>query len=132
VVLHDFLCPVCNRIEYDAPVTDSHFTRPCICGSNMEIYWNHRRRPYIGIHPRDRAVVWYNPETGKHATPGRSDVDMPERYRQLGYVRREFETLRDLDKHCTRHGLVNHRASYDGSGRGYDDVDHIYPEDRGD
>lgn len=49
------------------------------------------------VHPRERTVVYENPETGKIRYPGRADVPIPERYRQQGYVKREFTTRRELE-----------------------------------
>jgi len=118
-VLHDMSCEACGRVERDVPC-DNTFVKVCACGHMMEIDWQLRKLPYVGIHPRERAVIWYNPKTGKHATPGRNDVPMPDRYRQAGYVRREFETLRDLDAYCQSENLVNERANYN-SGNAYDD-----------
>jgi hypothetical protein len=87
----------------------------------MEILWTSPSRSYVGVHPSERAVVWYDPKTGRHATPGRNDVPMPSRYAKAGYERREFTTLRDLDTFCKSNRLVNERANYDQSGRSYDD-----------
>ena len=114
-VRHDYVCS-CGHIEQD--VTGD---APQCCGEEMQILWSAPPRPHIGIHPKDRAVVWYNPTTGRHATPGRNDAPMPDRYRQLGYERREFTTLRELDAFCATNRLVNQKGSYDGSGRSYDD-----------
>lgn len=122
MVLHDFQCEACGKTEHDVYCTDGTHLRRCTCGAPMSINWQRRHTPYIGIHAKDRAIVYYNPKTGKHATPGRSDVPMPARYAKDGYERREFETLRDLDKYCKENNLVNEKANYDsGSGRAYDD-----------
>jgi len=86
----------------------------------MDILWR-RRRQSASVHPRERAVVWYNPSTGKHATPMLNNVPMPERYRRQGYIRREFDTLRSLDTYCKEAGVVNEKAHFDSNGRGYDD-----------
>lgn len=102
-------------------VSSTEIRKTCICGEQMELLFQWSKTPHIGIHPKDRAIVWYNPKTGKHATPGRNDVPMPERYRKLGYERKEFTTLRELDSFCKRNSLVNEKANYDGSGRSYDD-----------
>ena len=115
-VRHNYICSCGNIIE---DYTGS--TPPMCCDAEMEILWSVPSRPYIGIHPSERAIVWYNPATGKHATPGRADVPMPARYRKWGYERREFTTLRELDSFCKQNNLVNQRGSYDNSGRSYDD-----------
>ena len=93
----------------------------CKCGTYMTILWQYRKRPYIGIHPKDRSVIWFNPQNGRRATPGRNDVPMPSRYAKAGYVRREFETLRDLDKFCKSNKLVNEASHYNSNGKSYDD-----------
>lgn len=50
------------------------------------------------VHPRERTVVYRNPQTGAVRYPGRADVPMPERYRQQGYQRVEFDTAHSLGK----------------------------------
>lgn len=119
-VLHDFICDACGRTEYDV-ICDGQFRKTCICGGMMDIAWKRRSAPYIGIHPSERAVVWYNPATGKHATPGQNNIPMPDRYRKAGYERREFTTLRELDSYCKTENVVNERANFDSNGRSYDD-----------
>ena len=111
----DYLCD-CGNIIYD------HFGPPPICcNKEMEWTWATRQQDWIGIHPKDRAIVWFDPKTGKHATPGRNDVPMPDRYRRAGYERREFTTLRELDSFCKSSNLVNQQAHYNNNGRSYDD-----------
>ena len=123
-VLHDFICESCGKFEHDVYCTAGSHIKHCTCGSDMTIDWQRRHTPYIGIHAKDRSVVWYNPKTGKHSTPGRSDVPMPDRYKKDGYERREFTSLRELDSYCKQNKLVNEAANYDsGSGRAYDDMD---------
>jgi hypothetical protein len=94
----------------------------CPCGTLMEILWVRPSSHHIGIHPSDRAVVWYNPATGKHATPGRNDVPMPDRYKKAGYERKEFTTVRELDSFCKRNKLVNEALNYN-KGNSYDGAD---------
>jgi len=113
----DYICDKCNYVSLDM----SEQPICAMCGSPMTILWTAPSRSHIGIHSRDRAVVWYNPATGKHATPGRNDIPMPDRYAKSGYERREFQTLRELDHFCKRNNLVNHQANYDHSGRSYDE-----------
>ena len=118
---HDLICPVCAHIEEDIHLSQQACVVHVPCSARMEILWTAPPRSYVGIHPSERAVVWYDPKTGRHATPGRNDVPMPSRYRAAGYERREFTTLRDLDSFCKSNRLVNERANYDQSGRSYDD-----------
>ena len=116
---HDYECQECGKISYDT--VNATDTMACTCGGNMIILWSYIARPHIGIHLKDRAVIWFNPANGKRATPGRNDIPMPERYRKAGYVRREFETLKSLDAYCKGNKLVNHQANYNNSGRAYDE-----------
>lgn len=111
----DYMCD-CGNIVYD------HIgTPPECCGKVMDWTWATLHQDHIGIHPSERAVVWFDPKTGKHATPGRNDVPMPDRYRKWGYERREFTTLRELDTFCKANNIVNQRGSYDSNGKSYDD-----------
>ena len=112
----DYECPVCNQIYYDLSIDP-----PICCGQRPEILWTARKQPWIGIHEKDRAVVWFDPKTGRHATPGRNDVPMPSRYAAAGYERREFTTLRDLDAFCKSNNVVNQQAHYNSNGRSFDD-----------
>lgn len=119
--VHDFICDICGAKEFDVLVPSTFIHHKCSCGEPMEIAWNGRKRPYIGIHPWDRSVIWYNPKTGRRATPGRNDVPMPKRYKDLGYERREFTTLRELDAHCKENNLVNEAGNYNSNGHSYDE-----------
>ncbi len=122
MIRQNFECPTCSRVELDVICTSGSHVKRCTCGSSMEILWTKPRTTHIGIHPKDRAVVWYNPKTGRHATPGRNDVPMPDRYAREGFERREFSTLRELDAFCKQNKLVNEAAHYNrGSGRAYDE-----------
>ena len=119
--IHDFTCETCGKTERDVLCTNGHTHKQCTCGSWMQIAWDHwNRRRATNVHPSERAVVWYDPKTGRHATPGRNDVPMPDRYRKAGYQRREFPTLRSLDQYCKQEGLHNEKADFDNSGRADD------------
>ena len=117
---HDLICPTCSHILEDVRLSATACMIHLPCSSVMEILWTAPSRAHT-VHPRERAVVWYDPRTGRHATPGRNDVPMPERYARQGYERREFASLHDLDTFCKSNNLVNQRAHYDNSGRSYDD-----------
>ena len=118
-VLHDMICSDCGNIDYDV-ICEGQFRKTCLCGGQMDIMWK-RRAQSASVHSSERAAIWYNTATGKHATPGLNNVPMPERYRKAGYERREFHSLRDLDSYCKSENLLNHAANYDNSGRAYDD-----------
>jgi hypothetical protein len=123
MIRQNFTCSACGKTEEDVICTSGTHIRTCSCGGRMEILWGATPRPWIGIHPRERAVVWYDPKTGRHATPGRNNVPMPSRYAKAGYERREFTTLRELDSFCKTNRLVNERANYNSNGRAFDDED---------
>jgi hypothetical protein len=114
-VRHDYVCNICSAVRTDATAP------PLCCGSEMVILWTAPPRSHIGLHPSERPVVYFNPATGKHATPMRADVPMPDRYRAWGYERREFTSVHELDAFCKANNLVHHKSHYDNSGRAYDD-----------
>jgi hypothetical protein len=120
MVLHDMICNFCGHRETDV-ICQGRYRKECACGGLMEIDWSRRPQNYIGIHPRERSVVWYNSKDGTHATPMRNDIPMPARYKSQGYERREFDSLRSLDSFCKQNKIVNEKAHYDSNGRGYDD-----------
>lgn len=72
--------------------------------------------PYQGTlpaaEPKQRTVVYEQQGTGKIRYPGRADVPVPERYRQQGYVKREFETARALENFERKHEVVNDGLHY--------------------
>ena len=114
----DYVCE-CGHIKRDCT------TIPLHCNCPMTILWTNGTNHHASVRASERSVVWYNPKTGKHHTPGRNDVPIPDRYAKRGYERKEFTTLHDLDTFCKRENLVNEKASYDsGSGRAYDDISH--------
>lgn len=61
----------------------------------------------------ERPIVWYNPSMTpdeQYKYPGRNDVQMPERYRQAGYVKKEFVSLREHERHQKEQKLINHKT----------------------
>jgi hypothetical protein len=60
--------------------------------------------------PAERPIVWEHPVTGEHKTPGRNDVPMPERYKQQGYVKREFKSYQEHRAWTEAKGLVSHKV----------------------
>lgn len=75
------------------------------------------------IDPKERAVVWKHPVTGKVVYPGRNDRPMPVRYRERGYERVEVgASLREVEKFEKEHNVRSEAAWFNrGSGRGFDD-----------
>ena len=55
------------------------------------------------IHTNQRAVRYYHPQHGWR-TPGRSDRPMPDRLRELGFERKEFKSVRELERHARETG----------------------------
>lgn len=122
---HDMICDTCGHIERDVPLNPSACVTHVPCGTRMVILWTNGTNHHASVRASQRSVVWYNPKTGRHRTPGRNDVPIPDRYAKLGYERKEFTTLHDLDAYCKRENLVNEAAHYNkGSGRAYDDLSH--------
>lgn len=82
------------------------------------------RPAHHSVHASERSVVYYHSGTGKAVYPGRNDVPMPDRYRNQGYERREFHSLRSLEKFEREQGVRAEVAHFDkGSGRAFDTRD---------
>lgn len=64
------------------------------------------------ITPRDRAVVYTNPLTGKTAYPGQDTAFTRQKYESWGYERKEFTTVRELDKFCKENKVVNEKSNF--------------------
>lgn len=56
-------------------------------------------------------MVYYNPATGDHRTPARSDVPMPEVYAAQGYERMEIMSMTTYEKQT---GVVHEASNYSG------------------
>lgn len=94
------------------------------CGNRFEIgdWWVcPHGRPYGRqggvVHPKERAVVYRNPATGKVAYPPRNDQPMPDFYASAGYERVELPTLRSVEQFEKAHNVRSEAAWHDsGSG----------------
>jgi hypothetical protein len=125
LVIHDLACDRCDHREYDAgvDVADLPFCPTCKPRLRMCIRWDISRRQINVVSAErtlvqsDRAAVYVHPETGRIAYPGRVDVPMPEKYRQWGFVKKEFNTAKELDKFCKEKKLVNEKLNFN-SGNG--------------
>jgi hypothetical protein len=118
---HDMVCDVCGTVFCDMPLYCEGSRHKVGCGV-FQIYWNARPANARKLHPKETTVVYENPKTGKVVYPGRNDAEMPKRYANRGYVRKELTSLTEVDRFSKSHSVVNERAHYDkGSGRGYDD-----------
>lgn len=60
------------------------------------------------MHSKDRPVIYIHPVTGEIKYPMKGDVEMPLRYKMLGYERREFNSYLEHASWCRSKGLVNH------------------------
>ena len=130
--IHDLVCDSCGNVELDAAVDTSNI-EPCLnpvergehffhCLGKRSIRWDlsdHKSSVTIdpNIHPSERAAVYVHPHTGRVVYPGRVDVPMPDKYRQWGFEKKEFTTVRELDAFCKSKNLVNEKSNYN-SGNG--------------
>lgn len=120
MILHDVRCDQCKRewsafLEWD-PYAGALTSTPCDCGGTAHRIF--RQASYIpNAHPLDRTVIFEHPGTGKWSAPDRNDRPMPDRLRKEGYVKREFTSLRELERFERTHNVRNEGAHYDrGSG----------------
>lgn len=60
-------------------------------------------------HVRERATVYFNPKTGEHRTPPRSDMPMPEVYRRQGFERTE---IMNMGKYEKRTGAIHEDSNF--------------------
>lgn len=65
------------------------------------------------IHTSERSVVYFNPRTGEHRTPGRNDLPVPDVYARQGYVRRELSTAAEVAQFERETGAVHERSWFD-------------------
>lgn len=74
------------------------------------------------VHPRERAVVYRHPQTGKIAYPPRNDSPMPANLQSWGYERIELPTLHAVETLEKEANVRSEIAWYDqGTARGHDD-----------
>jgi hypothetical protein len=60
------------------------------------------------LHPKDRPVVFENPQTGEVRYPARQDSPMMPGYAERGFERREFTSYQEHKKWCDAHDVINH------------------------
>jgi len=70
------------------------------------------RPSHHSVHANERSVVWEHPGTGEIRYPGRNDAPMPARYQKEGFVRKEFTSLRSLERFECSHNVLNDKAHY--------------------
>lgn len=118
-VIHDLGCSRCTHTKLNYPVELPKLPKCPKCKAKMEVRWDldPKRNFQHSVHPSERAVVYMDPKTGHVAYPGRNDRPMDARYKDAGYKRVEFESLRDLDKFCKQRNLVNDKANFDSNGK---------------
>ena len=64
---------------------------------------------HANVHPSERAAVWFNPHTGKHKTPPRNDIPLPEKYAQQGYERREINHMGSYERET---GVIHEASNF--------------------
>ncbi len=124
LVIHDLACDLCGHQDLDAAIDVSEQRPSCpSCLRPMTIRWDiSRRQINVASAERtlvqsERAAVYVHPKTGRIAYPGRVDTPMPEKYREWGFVKKEFATAKELDKFCKEKKLVNEKLNFN-SGNG--------------
>jgi hypothetical protein len=68
-----------------------------------------RNERHAQVHASERAVVYYNPQTGEHRTPARADQPVPEVYAKQGFERREILSMGAWEKES---GVVHEASNY--------------------
>jgi hypothetical protein len=117
--IHDVQCTKCGLI------IENYFSSPWPSsirhedGGELQILWRSSLPSTAAAHPRERTVIYQNPLTGEVSYPGRNDVDMPDRYRSLGFEKVEFEHARDVEKFEKEQNVVCEGLWYN-SGNGAD------------
>lgn len=69
----------------------------------------------------DKAVVYYNPATGEHRTPARTDQPLPEVYARQGFERREIDSMVAWEKEA---GVVHESTTFNS---GNEEITHEEP-----
>jgi len=62
------------------------------------------------LHPKDRPVVFENPQTGEVRYPARQDSPMMPGYKERGFERKEFTSYHEHQDWCKAHDVINHAA----------------------
>ena len=95
---HDVECTKCGLVIENYYVSPWPSTLLHDDGGELQILWHGSSSRSAAVHPRERTVVYRNPLTGDVSYPGRNDTPMPQRYRDAGYERVEFEHTRDRER----------------------------------
>ncbi len=118
MAIHDVQCSKCDKIIKNVNLKANFSPSHEGCGGTLEILWTPSQR-VTQVHPKERAIVWYDPRTREVRYPGRNDVQMPERYRSAGFEKREFPHLHDLQRFEKEQNVISEVVHYDrGSGNG--------------
>jgi hypothetical protein len=96
VTKHLWCCGMCKQFNA------AHLCKCDNCGTN-----HHEKN--ASIHASERAVVYYNPETGEHRTPPRSDQPVPEVYAAQGFERREIHSMIEWEREA---GVVHEATNF--------------------
>lgn len=122
MIIHDLHCPSCSRIELDH-IFNSHLDTNqlphCRCGAVLAIrYGRGYSRAFGGTwggRSSDKITVWEHP-SGDVKFPARADVDIPARYKQQGYQRRELmpSEVTEFEK---KHGVACESLHWDRNGK---------------
>lgn len=127
---HDFVCAGCGTEFPDlfiplAVYEEADLRHAPPCCSPLTIQWRARSRD-AQWDGREAIAVWEHPQTGEVRYPARNDVEMPKRYAEQGFVRRELRSLSAVDSFCRSKGVLNERRDFDsGSGRSHDGNDQM-------
>lgn len=119
----DLICSKCGIVKMDQwsdEIGDPHVTSTDddSCDGEWERLWTVTDRVAPGTHTSEKVVVYESQSEGKIQYPGRSDVPVPDRLAQRGYVRRELN-VRDLASFEKKHHVANERRHFDRNGRGF-------------
>jgi len=122
MILHAWRCqnPKCGEVFDEFTEYNDEAGRlepvPCrTCRSETQVCWMNSNYP--NAHPHDRTVIFENPKNGDWTAPDTNTTEMSKRLRDRGYVKREFTSLRELEKFEKTSGFHNEGAHYDnGSG----------------
>lgn len=121
MILHTFHCAACitdfNDFTTYSPELRSALPRPCpSCSAPCERVFRPRGQS-ASIHPSERTVYNYNPQTGEVKFPGRNDIPVHPKLAAAGFERRECTTIADVVRLEKMSNRISERLNYDrGSG----------------
>lgn len=104
---YDFKCGICG--ETRLLVDNQRPESPSCCNQPMNSYtWAPNTSKNAQLHPKDRPVVFENPQTGEVRYPARQDSPMMPGYKERGFERKEFTSYAEHKKWCDKNQVVNH------------------------